>query len=76
MSDQYHMQLCAVASVPCGHEHQNRENARCLRLVFERLDKSGPAPGCVSLDIEKYCTVSPFFVQAHPQSYPLILWII
>lgn len=50
------MQLCAVASMPCGHEHQNRENARCLLLVFERLDTSGPVPGCVRVSPSKKLT--------------------
>lgn len=26
----------------------------CLLLEFERLDKSGPSPGCVSLDTANY----------------------
>lgn len=48
MSGQCYMQRGAIASMPYGHKNQNWENAWCLRQVFERLDKSGIAPGCVS----------------------------
>ena len=33
MSDQYHMQLCAVASVPCGHEKQWVKLVLCTKYV-------------------------------------------